>query len=101
MQDLSTEKPTHAIPVLDKAVKSRSGKRDILDKWTEYYLDLYNDKTDNDPVVRNRPRAPSETPPPVLREEVSEVGKAKRKEKHLELIIYQQNCCGSVTVLMC
>ena len=55
MKDLTTVKQGKATTVQDRSGKCLTEEREILNRWTEYYNELYNHKADGDPSVLDHP----------------------------------------------
>ena len=55
VKDLTTEKQNKSTTIQDKSGKCLTEENEILNKWTEYYLDLYNYDTDGHPIVLDYP----------------------------------------------
>ena len=63
MKDLTTVKQGKATTVLDRSRKCLTEERQILNRWTEYYSELYNFKANGDPSVLNCPQTQRMTTP--------------------------------------
>ena len=70
VKDLTTEKQGKSTIIQDKSGKCLTEENKILNRWTEYCLDLYNYETDGDPIVLDSPQTSDEKHHPILREEV-------------------------------
>ena len=81
VKDLTTEKQGRSNTIQDKAGKSLTENRDILNRWTEYCSELYNQETSGDQAVLNVPLTTTEVDHPILREEVEAAVKALKKGK--------------------
>ena len=81
VKDLTTEKQGKSTTIQDKSGKCLTEENEILNKWTEYYSDLYNYKTEGDPIVLDCPQKPDEENHPILREEVEAAVKALKMVK--------------------
>ena len=57
-------------------VQCLTEENENLNRWTEYYSDLYNYETDGDPIVLDCPKIPDEEHHPSLREDVESAVKA-------------------------
>ena len=78
---LTTEKQGKSTTIQDKSGKCLTEENEILNRLTEYCSDLYNYKTDGDPIVLDWPQIPDEEHHPILREEVKTVVKALKMGK--------------------
>ena len=81
VKDLTTEKQGKFTIIQDKSGKCLTEENKILNRWTEYYSDLYNYETDGDPIVLDCPQIPDEEHHPILREEVEAAVKALKMGK--------------------
>ena len=91
VKDLTTEKKGKSTTIQDKWGKCLTEENEILNRWTEYYSDLYNYETDGDPIVLGCPQIPDEEHHPILREEVEAAVKRWSWESQGAWITYQQN----------
>ena len=89
--DLTSEKQGSSSTIQDKSGKCLTEEKEILSRWTEYCLELYNYESCGDNAVLDCMQPPEEDLQPILREEV-EIAVASLKKGSLpKLIIYQQN----------
>ena len=51
VKDLTTVKQGKATAIQDRSGKCLTEEQDILNRWTEYYSELYNHKATGDPSV--------------------------------------------------
>ena len=56
VKDLTTEKQGKSTTIQDKSEKCLTEENEILNRWTEYYSDLYNYETEGDPIVLDCPQ---------------------------------------------
>ena len=56
-------------------------EREILNRWTEYWSELYNRKTNGDPSQLNCPQTHTEDDHPINRKEVEAVVQSLKKGK--------------------
>ena len=61
--------------------KCLAEEKEILNRWTEYCSDIYNYKTDGDPIVLDCPQISDEEHNPILREELEAAVKALKMRK--------------------
>ena len=80
-KDLTTEKQGKTKTIQDKSGKCLTEENEILNRWTEYYSDLYNYEIEGDPVVLDCPQIPNSEHHPILREEVEAAVKAMKMGK--------------------
>ena len=81
VKDLTTEKQDNSTVIQDQSGKCLTEENEILNRWTEYYSDLYNYETDGDPIVLDCPQIPEEEHHPILREEVEAAVKTLKMRK--------------------
>ena len=81
MKDVTTVKQGKAITVQDRSGKCLTEQRQILNRWTEYYSELYNYKANADPSVLNCPQTYTEDDHPILRREVEAEVQSLKKGK--------------------
>ena len=92
VKDLTTEKQGKSTTIQDKSGKCLTEENEILNRWTEYCLDLYYYETDGDPIVLDCPQIPDEEHHPILWEAVEAAFKALKMGKSAGVwITYQQN----------
>ena len=60
MKDLTTVKQGKATTVQDRSGKCLTEERQILNRWTEYWSELYNQNTSGDPYTLNHPQIDTE-----------------------------------------
>ena len=71
MKDLTTVKQGKATTVQDRTGKCPTEEREILNRWTEYCIELHNHKANGDPSVLRCPQTDTEDDHPILRKEVA------------------------------
>ena len=81
IKDLTTEKQGKSTIIQDKLGKCLTEENEILNRWTEYCSDLYNYKTERDPIVLVCPQIPDEEHHLILREEGGAAVKALKMGK--------------------
>ena len=81
MKDLTTVKQGRATTVQYSSGKCLTEERDILNRWTEYYTELYNHKANGDPSVLDCPRTDTEDDHPIHRKEVEAAVQLLKKGK--------------------
>ena len=81
MKDLTTVKQGKATTVQDHSEKCLKEEREIVNRWTEYCSELYNQKANGDPSVLNCPRTDTEDDHPILRREVDAAVQSLKKGK--------------------
>ena len=81
MKDLTTVKQGKTTTVQDRSGKCLTEERQILNRWTEYCSELYNDKANGDPSVLNCPQTDREDDHPILRKEVEAAVQSLKKGK--------------------
>ena len=69
-KDLTNVKQGKATTVQDRSGKCLTEEREILNRWTEYCIELYNHKANGDPSVLDCPQTDTENDHPILRKEV-------------------------------
>ena len=70
MKDLTTVKQAKATTVQDRSGKCLTEERQMLNRWTEYCSELYNQKANGDPSVLNSTQTDKEDDHHILRREV-------------------------------
>ena len=88
VKDLTSEKQGRSSTIQDKSWKCLIEEKEILSRWTEYCLKLYNYESCGDNAVLDCSQPPEEDLQPILREEV-EIAVAsleKRKSAGLDNI---------------
>ena len=70
VKDLTGSKQGRTTTIQDKNGKRLTEDRDILNRWTEYFSELYNHKAKGDPEVLKHPTVTNIDSHPILREEV-------------------------------
>ena len=70
VKDLTTVKQGKVTTVQDHSGKCLTEERQILNRWTEYCSELYNNKANGDPSVLNCTQTDTEDDHPILRREV-------------------------------
>ena len=81
MKDLTTVKQGKATTIQDRSGKCLTEERQILNRWTEHFSELYNYKTNGDPSVLNCPQTDTEDDHPILRREVEAAVQSLKKGK--------------------
>ena len=81
VKDLTTEKQGKSSTIQDKLGKCLKEENEILNRWTEYYSDLYNYETGGDPTVLDCPQTPDDKHHPILQEEVEAAVKVLKRGK--------------------
>ena len=66
VKDVTTVKQGKATTVQDRSGKCLTEERQILNRWTEYFSELYNYKANGDPSVLNCPQTDTEDDHPIL-----------------------------------
>ena len=67
---MTTVKQGKATSVQDRSGRCLIEERNILNRWTEYYSELYNYKANGDPSVLNCAQTGTEDDQPILCKEV-------------------------------
>ena len=70
VKDLKTEKQGKSTAIQEKSGKCLKEENKILNRWTEYCSDLYNDETEGDPTGRDCPQIPDEEHHPTVATEL-------------------------------
>ena len=91
MKDLTTLIQRKAITVQDHSGKCLTEKQEILNRWTEYCTELYNNKANGDPSVLDCPQTDTEDVHPILCKEVGAAVQSLKKCSQLESTTSQQN----------
>ena len=81
VKDLTSSKQGRTTTIQDKNGKRLTEDRDILNRWTEYCSELYNDKVKGDPEVLKHPPVTNIDSHPILREEVEAAVKSLKPGK--------------------
>ena len=81
VKDLTTLKQEKATTVQDRLGKYFTEERQILNRWTEYCSELYNNKANGDPSLQNCPQTDTEDDHPILRREVEAAVQSLKKGK--------------------
>ena len=81
MKDLNSVKQKKATTVQGRSGKSLKAERKILNRWTEYYSELYNYKATGDLSVLNCHLTDTEDDQPILRKEVKAAVQQLKKGK--------------------
>ena len=81
MKDLTTVKQGKATTVQYRSGKCLTEEREIQDRWTEYCTELYNNKANGDPSVRDCPQTDTEDDHPIPRKEVEAAVQSPKKGK--------------------
>ena len=79
MNDLTTVKQRKATIIQDRAGKCLTEEQQILNRWTEYCTELYNQKANGDPSILDCPR--TDTDHHILRKEVEAAVQSLKKGK--------------------
>ena len=80
VKDLTTEKQGKSTTIQDKSGKCLTEENEILNRWTEYYSDLYTIRLMRT-IVLDCPQIPDEEHHPILREEMEAAVKALKMGK--------------------
>ena len=67
---MTTVKQGKVTTVQDRSGKCLTEERQILNRWTEYWSELYNHKANGDPSVLNCTQKDTEDDHPIIRGEV-------------------------------
>ena len=70
VKDLTTAKQGNATTVQDSSGKCLTEEREILNRWTEYFTELYNHKANGVPSALVCPQTDTEDDHPILHKEV-------------------------------
>ena len=70
MKDLTTVKQGTATLVQDRSGSCLIEEREILNRWREYCIELYNHKANGNPSVLDCPQTDTQDDHPILRKEV-------------------------------
>ena len=81
MKDFTTVKRGKATTVQDRSGKCLTEERQILNRWTEYYSEVYNLEANGDPSVLDCPQTDTEDDHPILRREVEAAVQSLKKGK--------------------
>ena len=81
VKDLTTVKQGKATSVQDRSGRCLIEERNILNRWTEYYSELYNYKANGDQSVLNCHQTDTEDDHPILRREVEDALQLLKKGK--------------------
>ena len=81
MKDLTTVKQGKATTVQDSSGKCLTEEREIQNRWTEYYTELYNHRANGDPSVLDCPQTDTEDDHPILPKEVEAAAQSLKKRK--------------------
>ena len=81
VKDLTTVKQGKVTTVQDRSGKCLTEERQILNRWTEYFSELYKLKTNGDPSVLNCTQTDTEDDHPMLRREIEAAVQSLRKGK--------------------
>ena len=81
VKDLTTVKQGKATTVQDRSGKCLTDERQILNRWTEYCSELYNNKANGDLSVLNCPQTDTEDDHPILCREVEAAVQSLKKGK--------------------
>ena len=79
MTDLTTVKQGKATIVQDHSQKCLKEEREVLNRWTEYCIELYNHKANGDPSVLDCPLTDTEGDHSILRREVEAAVQSLKK----------------------
>ena len=80
-KDLTTVEQGKSTTVQDRSGKCPTEERQILNQWTEYCSELYNDKANGDPSVLNCPQTDTEDDHPILHKEAEAAVQSLKKGK--------------------
>ena len=81
VKDLTTVKQGETTTVQDRSRKCLTEEREILNRWKEYYTELYNHKANGDPLVLDCHQTHTEDDHPILRKEVEAAVQSLKKRK--------------------
>ena len=81
VKDLTTVKQGKATTVQNRSGKCLTEEQEILNRWTEYYTELYNHKANGDPSVLDCPQTDTADDHPILRKEVGAALQSSKKGK--------------------
>ena len=100
-KDLIKEKQGKFIPIQDKPGKCLTEELKILNRWIEYFSDLYNFETHGNTTALDFTSTPDEEPLPILREEVEASVEALKVEKtagvdNLQIELYKAEGAGKM-----
>ena len=79
MKDLITVKQGKATTVQDRPGKWVTEERQILNGWTEYCSEPYNDKANGDALILNYLQTDTEDDHPILRKEMKAAAQLLKK----------------------
>ena len=81
VKDLTTVRQGKATTVQDRSGKCLTEERQILNRWTEYFSELYNHTANGDPSVLSCPQTDTEDDHPILGREVEAAIQSLKKGK--------------------
>ena len=81
MKDLTTVKQGKATTVHDRSGKCLTEEWEILNRWTEYWTELYNHKANGDPSLLDCLQTGTEDDYPILHKEVEAAVQSLKKGK--------------------
>ena len=79
MKDLTTLKQGKATAIQDRYRNCFREERNILNRWTEFYSELYSQKANGDPSVLNCPQTDTENDHPILCKKVESAMQSLKK----------------------
>ena len=90
MKDLTTVKRGKATAVQDRSGKCLTEERQILNRWTKYWSELYNYKANGDPSVLNTTQTDTKDDHPIFRRTVGAAVQSLKKGKSAKIDKSQQ-----------
>ena len=81
VKDLTSEKQGRSSTIQDKSGKCLTEEKEILSRWAEYCLELYNYESCGDNTVLDCSQSPEEDLRPILREEIEIAVESLKKGK--------------------
>ena len=84
VKNLTTVKQGKTTTVQNSSGKCFTEEREILNRWTEYWSELYNHKTNGDPSVLNCPQTHPEDDHPIPRNEAESTTSKQNWSKQVE-----------------
>ena len=91
MKDLTTVKQGKATTVQNHSGKCLNEEREILNQWTKFCTDVYNQKANGDISVLDCPQTDTEEDHPILRTELKAAVLSLKKGSWLQSTTSQQN----------
>ena len=81
MKNLTTVKQGKATTIQNRSLKRLTEEREILNRRTDNFSELYNHKANGDPSILNFPQTDTEEDDPILPKEVEAAVQSFKKEK--------------------